>query len=175
VPATVPLSYSYLAGATQTTAHGETTYFWVKAKIAAGESPFSTGDSGYIAEAVKSSAPFIAAWRTFGRPNCWAFKRSCHGDINGTSSGFGANVLWIDSSDLTIFKAAYNVVISSLKGVSVNNVPGICADNNRASSGFGANVLWVDSSDLTNFKQYYNVIQTSVPVCSQTNYNFWKN
>lgn len=150
----------------------------VQARLAAAPAVLSAVSAGNVVtrETVKASATTIyAAWADFSRPNCWAFQRSCRGDVNGGKSGFGTNILWVDSADLTIFKAAYNKVVADLKLVNVNGTPGICADNNRGKSGFGANILWVDSADLTVFKQYYNQVVANVPVCSQANYWFWTN
>jgi hypothetical protein len=128
-------------------------------------------------ECVRSTAAFYATWAQFVRPNCWGFQRNCRGDANGAASGGGANRVWVNSTDLSIFSAAYNLKEAPLAAVVVGGVPGICADNNRAASGGGANRVWVNSTDLGIFSTYYNLKEASVPVCSgpATNYWYWTN
>jgi len=126
-------------------------------------------------ECVKSTAPFYATWVLFGKPDCWCYQRNCRGDVNGLKSGLGLNVKWVNSADLTVFAAAYNVNQAELQVLDVGGVPGICADNNRAKSGLGLNIKWVNSSDLGIFASYFNLNVADVPVCDMTNYNFWTN
>jgi hypothetical protein len=124
---------------------------------------------------VKSTAPFHGTWVLFGSPDCWCYQRNCRGDSNGLGGGLGPNKKWVNVDDLTIFAGAYNKIVANLQGVVVNGVPGICADNNRAGGGLGGNKKWVNVDDLTEFAIYYNQVVASVPVCDQTNYNFWSN
>ena len=125
-------------------------------------------------EAVKSTAAFYTTWATtFSRPNCWAFKRNCRGDVNGTKTGL-SNIVWVGSADLTIFAAAFNQYEPALKLIVSGGFPGICADNNRAKTGL-SNIVWVGSADLTVFASYFNKYEPLVPVCDQTNYWYWTN
>jgi len=116
-------------------------------------------------ECVKSTAACYADWVAWGKPTCWCYSRACRGDINGTKTVSG---VWVSSSDLNVFKLAYNKNATDLALVT----NGICADNTRTKTVAG---VWVSSSDLNNFKAYYNQPEASVPVCDQTNYNFWSN
>lgn len=115
--------------------------------------------AGAAPECVKTSAPFYNDWVAQGKPNCWCYSRNCRGDINGVKTLAG---VWVSSTDLNLFKAAYNQAVLPAGG--------ICADNNRAKTLAG---VWVSSTDLNNFKLYYGKAEVDVPVCDQTNYNFW--
>jgi len=127
-------------------------------------------------EPVKSSDTTIyATWVDFGRPNCWAYQRSCRGDADGIGGGIGTNKVWVNSTDLNILAAGYNKKVAELKLASYNGVPSICADNNRIGGGIGANKVWVNSDDLNNLALYFNKKVADCPVCDQTNYWFWTN
>jgi len=126
-------------------------------------------------ECVKSTAPFYADWVTFGKPACWCFSRNCRGDINGTGVGTGLAKKWVTGTDLTAFKAAYNIANSLLPA------GGVCADNNHVGTPatYGPTQKRVTGTDLTQFKLYYNQAEsgpvTPVTICPDTNYNFWTN
>lgn len=127
-------------------------------------------------EAVKSSATAVyATWATFGRPNCWAFRRNCRGDVNGLGTGLGTNKVWVNATDLGIFAAGYNKTQTVLLTVVSGGFPGICADNDRAGTGLGGNKVWVNATDLGIFALYYNKTELNVPICVQTNYHYWTN
>jgi len=119
------------------------------------------------ADCVKGTATFYGDWVTYGKPDCWCYRRQCRGDAdNGQQFG----VLWVYSNDLGIFLSAY----------AQPSLPpgGICADFDRAAQ-FG--VLRVYSNDLSIFLTYY--AQPTVPCCDNNqdcvldasdDYNFWK-
>jgi uncharacterized repeat protein (TIGR02543 family) len=127
-------------------------------------------------EPVKSTATTVyAAYNTLGRPDCWAFQRNCKGDVNGVGTGGGVSKVWVNSTDLGVFSAAYNKPQSVLLTVNVGGVMGACADNERAGTGGGVSKVWVNSTDLGTFSGNYNKPQSLVPVCVQTNYHYWTN
>jgi len=121
-------------------------------------------------ECLKNTAPEYNAWVSYGKPDCWCFRRQCNGDANG------AAVLgkWVTSADLNILKAVYNATLANVLAYP----GGICADFNHAA------VLGkpVTSADLNILKLYYN--QATVPQCdlngdgvleAADKYNFWTN
>ena len=129
-------------------------------------------------ECVKSTAPFYDAWKnTFSSPDCWCYARNCRGDADGTAVGNPlSGYRWVTSEDLTILAGGFNQLVPALQTVVVNGVPGICADNNRTAVGNPlSGYRWVTSEDLTVFAGYFNLLAPSVPVCDQTNYEFWTN
>jgi hypothetical protein len=120
--------------------------------------------TGTASECLANTDPGYTAWSTtWGKPNCWCYKKQCRGDLNGTSA-FGKPV---SSTDLDLFKLAYNKSDAELALVT----NGICADLNHTSA-FGKRV---SSTDLDTFKLYYNLAEASVPECASTNINFWTN
>jgi hypothetical protein len=118
---------------------------------------------GAVLEAIKSTAPEYATWVAWGKPNCWAYKKQCNGDITGTSA-LGKPV---STADLNILKPAFGASDSALALVT----NGICADLNHAAA-LGKRV---STADLNVLKTYFGVAETSVPVCPSTNINFWTN
>ena len=128
-------------------------------------------------DCVKDTASFYGTWVDFGKPACWCFQRNCRGDSNGLKSGYTpATYVWVNASDLAILAEAYNKIVADLKLVNVAGMPGICADNNRLKSGYTPTTyVWVNAADLGILATYYNKTVASVPVCDQTNYNFWTN
>ncbi|MCE5339699.1 MAG: hypothetical protein LLF92_01050 [Planctomycetaceae bacterium] len=125
-----------------------------------------------VDECLSSSATEYAKWVEYGKPACWCFRKNCRGDADGQKT-FLKPVM---SSDLTIFKGAYNKSKADVKALVVSGMPGICADFDRADT-FLKPVM---SSDLTIFKAYYNDADNTVPECDQAPvttgpYNFWTN
>jgi len=126
-------------------------------------------------ECVKSDAGFYDTWELFGKPDCWCYPRNCRGDVDNLKSGIGVNKKWVNSVDLGVFAAAFNLIEADLNALSVGGVPGICADNDRLKSGIGVNKKWVNSADLGRFADYFNLVEADVPVCDMSNYNFFIN
>ena len=123
---------------------------------------------------LSSDAAEYADWVTWGKPDCWCFKRQCRGDADGRKLGtFG---FWVSMADLNLLKTCINkpdTVLQTIPG-------GICADlDHTAASGYR-----VSDADLNIFRTYFNKRQTSVPCCdadedcvlqSDDKYNFWTN
>jgi len=150
----------------------------VKARCAADTAIESAVSANFVVtrEAVKSTATAMYSdWAAFGRPNCWAYSRNCHGDINGAGVGTSPLKKWVTSTDLTAFKAAYNLANSVLPA------GGICADLNHAGvpTTYSSSQKRVTSTDLTIFKNYYNKYENDQlfpnTICDKTNYHFWTN
>jgi len=114
-------------------------------------------------ECVKTTATFYADWISFGKPDCWCFKRQCRGDVNGIKELIG--VAQIGATDLNIFKGAFGKAAASLPA------GGICADLNHAKELIG--VARVGATDLAQFKLYYGKSEAQIPECPMTDYNFW--
>lgn len=112
---------------------------------------------------LNSGAPEYTAWVNLGKPNCWCFRKQCRGDIDGVMTGPFAVAI----PDLTLFKAAFNMVV-------IPTPPGPCADLDHVQTGpFRCGI-----PDLTIFKLYFN--QVVVPQCDAAPvitgpYNFWTN
>ena len=111
---------------------------------------------------------FYADWVTWGKPDCWCFRKQCYGDING-SSYLGKPVT---TTDLNILKLVFNQVDAVVQATA----GGICADLNHAAY-LGKRVT---TTDLNIFKTYFNVVEASGPECDQAPvisgpYNFWTN
>jgi glucuronoarabinoxylan endo-1,4-beta-xylanase len=123
---------------------------------------------------LRTDAPEYADWVTWGKPDCWCFKRQCRGDADGRK--LGAFGFWVSMADLNLLKTCINKPDTVLQ-----NIPGgICADfDHTATSGYR-----VSDADLNIFRTYFNKRQTSVPCCdadedcvleSNDKYNFWTN
>ncbi len=128
-------------------------------------------------EAIKSTATIYADWvlAQWNRPICWAYQRQCHADINGAGVGSGGTKKWVTNTDLTAFKAAYNIANSALP------TDGICSDLNHAGvpAAYSSTQKRVTNTDLTTFKNYYNKPENDPTfpntVCPNADYNFWTN
>nr|NIR25891.1 hypothetical protein [Gammaproteobacteria bacterium]NIR65503.1 hypothetical protein [candidate division Zixibacteria bacterium]NIW98150.1 hypothetical protein [Phycisphaerae bacterium] len=101
-------------------------------------------------------------WVTWGKPDCWCYRRQCRGDIDGIQTG----PFWVAIPDLNIFRNCFNVFDPVLP-------PGcICADLDHIKTG----PFRVAIPDLNIFRAYFN--QFVVPICDQPAiytgpYNFW--
>jgi len=129
-------------------------------------------------ETVKSTATFYATWASFDRPACWGFIRNCRGDTNNAKSGYTPSTyVWVNSADLTCLALAFNKVESDLRLVTcTGGFPGVCTDFNRLKSGYTPSTyVWVNSAYLSILATYFNQVESSVPVCDQSNYNYWTN
>lgn len=106
-------------------------------------------------------------WLAWDYPECWCYKKQCNGDLNGAS-------FWgrpVANNDLSLFKLAFGKTDAELRNVSEAGVPGICADLNYAA-------FWgrrVANNDLGTFKTYFGDAEATVPICPDTNMNFWTN
>jgi hypothetical protein len=104
-------------------------------------------------ECMKTTATEYGDWVTWGKPNCWCYRKQCMGDLNGASF-FGKPVTL---TDLNLFKLAFNKTDAELALVT----DGICADLNHAAF-FGKRVTL---TDLNTFKLYFNKAEAEVPCC----------
>ena len=105
-------------------------------------------------------------WVTSGKPQCWAYPRQCHGDVDGKAQ-LG---LWVSTNDLTILRASLS------KATSLIPAGGRCADlDHKAQLG-----LWVSSNDLTILRAYLSKATSLIPLCgnvvspsADVNYWYW--
>jgi len=120
-------------------------------------------------ECLKSTAPEYAAWVSFGKPDCWCFKRQCRGDYQNAQQG----VFWVQSNDFTGLKDAFGKIASQMTGTR------ICADFDHAAQG----AFRVQSNDFVILKAYFGKVVAQVPCCdangdcvldANDKYNFWK-
>jgi hypothetical protein len=125
-----------------------------------------------VSECLKDTSAEYTAWDSWGKPDCWCYKKQCKGDINGALF-LGKPVTL---ADLNTFKLAFNLTDVDL----VNVTDGICADLNHAAF-LGKRVTL---ADLNTFKAYFNLADASVPCCDADEdcvldagdkYNFWTN
>lgn len=137
------------------TNHGETIFYWVCAKNAAGSSAYSTPDSGYLTECFPNTVPLKKTrWVTYGRPDCWCYARNCKGDATGTSDGkTPTGPYWVSVGDLNVLKSGWNKLDAQLAG---NN---ICADFSRSSDGKTPTGPYaVSVGDLNILKSNWNIV-----------------
>lgn len=113
-------------------------------------------------ECLKITAPEYNTWAAWGKPDCWCYDRQCRGNVDGKKTF----LRYVSSTDLDLFKQAYNKTDSALALVP----NGMCANLDHAKTF----LRFVSSTDLDIFKTYYNKTDASVPVCPMTNINFWK-
>jgi hypothetical protein len=128
--------------------------------------------TAHATECMKNTDPNYAVWSTWGKPNCWCFKRQCRGDADGVKTGG----VWVQTYDLNLLKSAFNKADTIVK-----NIPnGICADLNHAKTGG----VRVQTLDLNILKSFFNKAESSVPCCdfdkncifdANDKYNFWTN
>jgi len=123
-------------------------------------------------ECMKDTAPEYAAWVSWNSPDCWCYRKQCHGDTNGALF-LGKPVTTVD---LSIFKLLFGKTDSELALIP----NGICADLNHASF---LNKR-ITTADLNIFKAYFNLPDADVPCCDidgdcvltiDDNYNYWTN
>jgi hypothetical protein len=153
-----------------TMAQGKVYYWRIDEKNTVGT---TTGDiwSFRVEECMKSTATEYNRWVTYGRPDCWCYRKQCRGDADGKLSSLKP----VMASDLTILKGGYNKAGSVVRDLVVTGYPAICADFDRKDSSLKP----VMASDLTILKAYYNKANTVVPQCDTAPvvglYNFWMN
>jgi len=109
------------------------------------------------------------AWVTFGRPDCWCYKRNCRGDADGVRQ---LSAFWVYTIDLTILRAGYNKTDAQLMTIVSNGKPGICADFDRIKQ---VSSFRVYTLDLGILRAYYNKVDAQVPICDSNLVNFWTN
>jgi hypothetical protein len=123
-------------------------------------------------ECMKDTAPEYSEWDSWGRPECWCYRKQCRGDINGTT--FLGKPITL--ADLSFFKMPFGVPDTYL--ATIPN--GICADLNHAAF-LGKRITL---ADLNIFKAYFNLPDANVPCCNNDgdcvltiddHYNYWTN
>lgn len=117
-----------------------------------------------VSECMNASAPEYDDWISFGEPNCWCYRRQCHGDTDNNKS----LIFWVYSTDLALLKSCY---------MQPGPPPGcICADLDHQKQ----LVFRVYTNDLAILKSYY--ANPTVPCCDNDEdcvldpndkYNFW--
>jgi len=125
---------------------------------------------------LKDSDPGYATWVDFGKPDCWCYRKQCHGDADGQLT-FGKPVML---TDLNILKAGYGLADTDLKTKSYGGYPAVCGNFDHQKT-FGKQVML---ADLNILKAYYGLADASVPCCDADqdcildagdDYNFWTN
>lgn len=167
---------------------GGTWTYRVKATNACGSSAYTTGATNcVVAMALKTTATGYADWVKYRYPQCWAFRRQCHGDIEGKKKLVGG---YVSSDDLAIFKSVYLLSPTQIAAVPCTTVTvtgricGFCADLDHKNKLVGGRV---SSDDLTIFKTYYLKADAIVTCCDTAApaadctlvagdpFNFWTN
>ncbi len=112
-----------------------------------------------------SSDPAYNDWVSFGKPACWCNGRQCHGDADGLAQGSSKNGLYyVGTNDLAVLLAAWQV-FEPPKGpgiatITVNGIPGICADFAHDAQGSAKNGLYrVGTNDLNRMLTYWQVFE----------------
>jgi hypothetical protein len=128
-------------------------------------------------ECIKPWAPEYATWVSYGKPNCWCYKRQCRGDSNGSMT-LGKPVI---ASDVANLQAGFNLKWTQMIGkVDGSGIPLFCGDYNHSQT-LNKPVI---ASDVTILQTYFNLKMTSVPCCDLNGdcvltpadkYLFWKN
>jgi hypothetical protein len=128
-------------------------------------------------ECFSSSDPNYQAWLDAGQPQCWCWKRQCHGDADGKAQGnIWAGFWHVGTDDLNVLVAAWQVLepadpptpdgpgIGTITGPGPDFVPGICADFARNVQGnIWAGFWYVGTDDLNAFVPWFQVLEPADP------------
>jgi hypothetical protein len=153
-----------------TMAQGKLYYWRIDENNSAGT---TTGDqwSFRVQECMKSTSTEYNRWVTYGRPDCWCYKKQCRGDADGKLTSLKP----IMTPDLNVFKGGFNKAGSVIRDLMVGTVQAICADFDRKDTSLKP----VMTPDLNIFKAWFNKANTIVPQCDAApivgQYNFWMN
>jgi beta-lactam-binding protein with PASTA domain len=141
----------------------------VKSVNACSESGYTAGDKiCTVPEALRKTNPVAtgyADWVKYRHPACWAFRRQCHGDINGKRAISGG---YVSADDLTIFKSMYFLSQAQIAAApcttftTTQRICGFCADLDHKNKISGGRV---SADDLGVFKTYYFQADVNVPCC----------
>ena len=110
--------------------------------------------------------PDYNEWVSVGRPDCWCYKRQCHGDAGGKKQGnVWAGYWYVGTDDLNVMVAAWLVKeppdgpgIDTITGPGPDFVPGICADFAHDLEGNQWSGYWrVGVKDLNELVPYWQV------------------
>jgi len=87
-----------------------------------------------------STHPKYAEWVAVGKPECWCLKRQCYGDVDGVAEGgTKTGFFYVKFQDLGVLVAAWPVAEPpkgpGIATVTLNGIPGICADFARDQEG----------------------------------------
>jgi len=109
-------------------------------------------------DCLKSTASEYNSWGTWGKPDCWCYKRQCRGDADNTKS----LQYWVATSDLNLFRTAYNknLTVFTQLMATYGGKP-ICADFDHTIS----LQYRVATSDLNIFRTSYNKNETIAKCC----------
>jgi hypothetical protein len=131
---------------------------------------------GAVPDCLKNTATEYNAWTTWGKRDCWCYKRQCRGDGDNTRTG----VFWVALSDLNLLRTAYNknlTVFTQL--MATHGGKPICADFDHAQAG----VFRVALADLNLLRTAYNKMETVAKCCDADKnctldagdkWSFWK-
>jgi hypothetical protein len=115
---------------------------------------------------VKDSAPnsMYANWVLRGKPQCWAYPRQCHADVDGKKLGN----FWVSANDNSIMKSGISKLESLLNGTT------ICADLDHKKLGN----FWVSANDNSLMKSFISKLESLLPVCgnagvADSNYHYY--
>jgi hypothetical protein len=117
-----------------------------------------------VAESLKAAATGYADWVKYRYPQCWGFRRQCHGDIDGKKKLVGG---YVSTDDLAIFKSVYTLTPAQIAAVpctvaTTGRICGFCADLDHKNKLVGGRV---STDDLAIFKTYYTQADAVVTCC----------
>jgi hypothetical protein len=115
-------------------------------------------------DCLSNSAPYYSKWTSFGKPDCFCYRKQCAGDANGGSVAGRP----VTSADLVVLQNAYNKSTATLLSTYT---AGICADFNKTDVAGRP----VTSADLVVLQGNYNKAGTLIAECDGTYILQWKN
>jgi hypothetical protein len=118
-----------------------------------------------LVECLGASDPGYGRWVSYGRPDCWCYRKQCRGDADGLRLG---GVFPVSLDDLHILRGAINKM----------ELPpgGECADFDHKALG---GIIPVSLDDVMFIRMYLGQLDMMVPECDQPPasgtgpYNFW--
>jgi len=111
-------------------------------------------------ECYVGAADYTAQWVVVGKPDCWCFKRQCHGDQDNLQ--YGKSKVWVGAPELTVLTAAWQKTAAQIIGQSTDPDGGgplgpvlwACADFDHLP--YGKTNARVAAPDLTILTTYWN-------------------
>lgn len=108
-----------------------------------------------ITECLKSTSAEYNSWCSFGKPNCWCFRKHCRGDADGTKAG----VIRVAIGDLNLLRTGWGKSETQIRGQGNS---GICGDFDHTKAG----VIRVAIGDLNLLRTSWGKNDTVVKCCN---------
>jgi len=126
-------------------------------------------------ECVKSTASFYADWVSFGKPDCWCYRKNCKGDADGLFQSNKQGKWAVGTNDLNILLPAFQIFEAPAGPGVLTKLNGICADFDHAAQSNKQGKWRVGTNDLNILLANWQKFDPAIADCDMTNYNFWKN